>query len=204
MDYGKPLSSNQKYCTSIVCFADIPVEDLPFHSRKYGPFGLAFSKSFLVSRGASPVFYVAEQFSTNWRNPLANDPKNVEKLQELVKKCRNGGHWENFTRAELYDAADQTLGVPIARGSAYSPHAGPDVVTIRTFLIRELFPFLKFFNPDLAEDDERNYYMEREWRVIGPMNFAVENVERILLPRVFASKLRADFPDFHGQITFMA
>src|SRR4028119_165483 len=44
----EPLSSNKKYCASIVCFADIPVEDLPIHIRKYGEFGVAFSKRFLV------------------------------------------------------------------------------------------------------------------------------------------------------------
>ena len=42
----------------MVCFCDIPVADLPFHSQKYSPFGIAFKKSFLVKQGAAPVIYV--------------------------------------------------------------------------------------------------------------------------------------------------
>src|ERR1039457_5940254 len=43
-----------------VCFCDIPLGDLDLHVRKYGAFGIAFLKSLLVPRGATPVFYVAE------------------------------------------------------------------------------------------------------------------------------------------------
>src|ERR1700680_488911 len=41
------------------CFCDIPFTELAIHVGKYGEFGLAFRKDFLVQQGASPVFYVA-------------------------------------------------------------------------------------------------------------------------------------------------
>jgi hypothetical protein len=41
------------------CFCDIPLVDVDLHIRKYSEFGLAFLKSFMVTKGATPMFYVA-------------------------------------------------------------------------------------------------------------------------------------------------
>jgi Putative abortive phage resistance protein AbiGi, antitoxin len=54
------LSSSEKYSAQMVCFCDIPVDDLSLHMRKYSQFGLAFSKQFLIGAGATPVFYISE------------------------------------------------------------------------------------------------------------------------------------------------
>jgi hypothetical protein len=35
------------------CFCDIPIGHLEFHARKYGRFGLAFHRSFLIRAGAA-------------------------------------------------------------------------------------------------------------------------------------------------------
>ena len=51
-------------------------------------------------------------------------------------------------------------------------------------------------------DDTRNYYMEREWRTVVPVEFAPPDIERILIPRRFAPNLRHDLPDYFGQLTF--
>jgi hypothetical protein len=204
--HGKRLSSNAKYSPSIVCFADIPVDDLGLHIFKYSSFGLSFLKDFLVRCGATPVLYVAAQSSTNVRNPLANDGMNHGLLQQLALEWKNGGHRENFTRAEVFDAAEQELSalLPFApegrAGAAPAPTAPGSI--LREFLFSELFPFIKFFNPDLDEGDPENYYMEREWRVVGPVKFELENVERLLVPRALRTRLYQDFPDFRGQISF--
>jgi len=58
--WDRKLSDNMMYLPSMVCFCDIPVADLGLHVSKYGRFGLAFSKDFLVPKGASPVFYIAK------------------------------------------------------------------------------------------------------------------------------------------------
>jgi hypothetical protein len=52
------FSTNEMYNPEMVCFCDIPVADLGIHISKYSPFGLSFSKDFVVKHGGCPVFYV--------------------------------------------------------------------------------------------------------------------------------------------------
>ncbi|MGI8961367.1 MAG: abortive infection system antitoxin AbiGi family protein [Bryobacteraceae bacterium] len=59
-DSQKPLTSNECVRAAALCFCDIPFDHLAVHMAKYSAFGLAFSKRFLLARGASPVFYVAK------------------------------------------------------------------------------------------------------------------------------------------------
>src|SRR5574341_1076715 len=59
VDLKAKLSKNAMFSPQVICFCDIPLDDLEIHMEKYGHFGLAFSKRFLVRRGANPVFYIA-------------------------------------------------------------------------------------------------------------------------------------------------
>lgn len=56
---SKTLSSNNAIEPSTVCFCDIPEADFGIHMKKYGVFGISFAKSFLIEKGASPIFYIA-------------------------------------------------------------------------------------------------------------------------------------------------
>jgi hypothetical protein len=51
------FSENEMYFLDMVCFCDIPYEDLGIHINKYSSFGLSFSKDFIVSKGGVPVLY---------------------------------------------------------------------------------------------------------------------------------------------------
>jgi hypothetical protein len=44
--------------------------------------------------------------------------------------------------------------------------------------------------------------MEREWRVLGDVRFSVAEVERVVLPRELAKRLRSDLPNYNGQVSF--
>ena len=55
-----PLTSNEAIREAAVCFCDIPLGQLGIHMDKYSEFGIAFAKTYLMTRGASPVFYMAE------------------------------------------------------------------------------------------------------------------------------------------------
>jgi hypothetical protein len=73
---------------------------------------------------------------------------------------------------------------------------------IYNFLFLYVFGFVKGFDSTLAEDDPNNYYMEREWRVIGNIKFALTDIERVIFPRDYASRFRKDFPDYAGEVFF--
>ena len=54
----KKISDEGAIMGQIVCFCDIPHAGLPLHMAKYSHFGISFLKSFLVTKGANPVFFV--------------------------------------------------------------------------------------------------------------------------------------------------
>lgn len=62
--------------------------------------------------------------------------------------------------------------------------------------------FIKFFDPAKAEDDPDNYYMEREWRILGNLQFNLDDVYRVSLPSAYASRFRKDVAAFNGERHF--
>ena len=65
-----------------------------------------------------------------------------------------------------------------------------------------MFSFIKFFDDSTSDDDAANVYMEREWRVLGDVNFGLANVHRVSMPQRYAERFRADLPNYVGQLTF--
>src|SRR5580698_7898135 len=64
-----------------VCFCDIPIGDLYIHMEKYSGFGVAFEKRFLLGKGASPVFYIAN-------DSLLDYKPNVDWAARLIETGR--------------------------------------------------------------------------------------------------------------------
>src|SRR5580704_16030974 len=85
VDFSKPLSTDEALQYKVVCFCDIPEPDLPIHVDKYSKFGLAFKKDFLIGRGASPVFYVANEAPVSAKQFFAV-PEFKSRLEEMVKR----------------------------------------------------------------------------------------------------------------------
>ncbi len=52
------ISQNEMYLPQMVCFSDIPVEDLTLHKNKYSRFGISFNKDFIVRQGGVPIHYI--------------------------------------------------------------------------------------------------------------------------------------------------
>ena len=184
INYREPLSSNKKYQASIVCFADIPLDDLPIHIKKYSGFGLSFLRPFLLLQGASPVFYIARQ-------SVISIPKKTS-----LEATRT-------TLADHFDAAEQLLSEIVLRpqNSPFADDPGPLDPVAAEFLTNHLFPFMKFFDAELGDEHPDNFYMEREWRVVGPVRFRIRDIERLLVPRAFAQRIRADVPSYSGQLS---
>lgn len=173
----EPISCNKKFNGTYVCFCDIPVADLPLHMQKYSRFGLSFGKTFLTEQGATPVFYVAVG----------------AKSQVLATR--------NQTNACIFDNGFARLSSLLV-GLEMEPSQRTEILRIYSFVYLHLFPFLKFFDHTKDEDDLENHYMEREWRVVGEVEFELKDIRRIVVPEKYAKRFRNDIPDYYGQITF--
>jgi hypothetical protein len=186
IDSDAPLHGNEAFRGSYICFCDIPVGDLSIHMRKYSQFGVAFPKDFLLELGASPVMYVPGQ----GRPALLP----FERYARGVVSSNNMAY-EEFWRAyqRLVSRMDDEDSTPGTKRLFQD---------VSDFLDIHVLSHLKFFNPYLRDVHEKNYYMEREWRVMREVKFAYRNIRRIILPGSFAKRFRRDFPAYNREVVF--
>jgi hypothetical protein len=200
------ISTNEMYSPEVVCFCDIPLEDLHIHTSKYSRFGLSLSKVLVARQGGAPVLYLPCNTRVRVLRHLTLD-------QRIAALPEGGvdGYREEISLGELFDRmvpeyralmdlfrqlimdTRQTPGVPEEHHRLHR---------LLMFLDFRLLSYVKFFDHHLADDNPENFYMEREWRVVGNVQFALEDVRRILIPEDYAKRLRVDLPDFYGQLTF--
>ena len=177
-------STNEMYEPSMVCFCDIPVDDLKVHVKKYGPFGLAFDKEFIASNGGVPVYYIPKKAGSAWPkrdNPEVDERK--EAFDQGVRKC--------------HDLLEELSRIPEWREKARD---------VDDFLATYIFAYIQGFDHRLADDHQDNYYFEREWRTLTSLHFEVSDVVRIFLPKEpekYADRFRKDFPDYCGELSFL-
>lgn len=196
------FSERKMYHFPGVCFCDIPVVDLPLHMGKYSSFGLAFTKPFLVSCGASPVFYIATD------SKIENFPNAAARMGQASVGP--------YTRAILFDQMTASFHWSAQRllslASTVTKSDGPKVcelaeaanafAQLAPYITKYVFTYCVPFNSALDESDESQFYMEREWRALGDVQFSLADVERVILPREYASQFRSDVPCYIGQVSF--
>ncbi|NQT89184.1 hypothetical protein HQ560_20610 [bacterium] len=195
-----PLSENKLRISPLVCFCDIPVCDLSIHMGKYGTFGLSFLKSYLVPKGATPVFYIATAAGVG-------DPSGVPNPPELAKalEAADCGHIKN--RGQLLDGAFgqkalDALRELTGRDSPLTEEQKEALDQLHSALVFEVRAFMKFFDHEKADADDESFYMEREWRVPGVVDFKLTDVHRVILPKKYAPRLRDEVGEFAGQVTY--
>ncbi len=197
-DGQKTLSGNEAIKCTSVCFCDIPVATLAVHIKKYGPFGVAFAKRWLLHTGATPVHYVAR----NARHcGVCLGPRTAgEWFDQLRRELQNFAH-------DLGSYVEAQEGRPEFVSKLSQPHTPPghrlmgQVSALQNDLEFLVFGQLKFFAVGLAEDDPDNFYMEREWRVPEGLAFGLDDIARIIMPRDFADQFRVAVPAYSGPIT---
>lgn len=183
---GVRLSSNQAYSTSVVCFCDIPVDDLEIHMEKYGQFGIAFQKEFLLEQGALPVMYI----------PMTGRP--------ALLPYEGYGRGRVATQSSSFDEFWKRYG-RLCRLTNDLPECEQwhtDLKRMIQFLDMHVLSHLKFFNPKLDDWDKAHYYFEREWRVSQDVRFKLNDVWRVILPPEFSRQFRRDFSKYDGEIVF--
>jgi abortive phage resistance protein AbiGi (putative antitoxin) len=186
------LSSNRGYHCSIVCFCDIPLNDLGIHMQKYGRFGLAFRKDFLIAAGASPILYVPKvgrpaAYHFNRRKAAAPLPSRGISSQAVAFDR----FWRYFNELHIASNSSQI------RGSN-----AREIKEVIEFLDKSILSYLKFFDHRLWDDDPSNYYMEREWRTTKDVEFKLLDIQRIIVPTRFSRRLRSALPKYDGEVFF--
>ena len=193
---NKKISDETAIQGQIVCFCDIPVEGLELHMRKYSRFGVAFLKSFLVAKGANPVFYVARDAVVPGITFVPTGSGSIEPRQDV-------------TRAELLDCIHkEAMTLTTQNYDLMSPSGNPDLQkllyraeNLRQLLYQVVLAFVKPFDSTEPEESKNNYYMEREWRVYGDVLFQLADVRQIFLPPSYSDSFRKDFPALGSAIT---
>ena len=61
------------------------------------------------------------------------------------------------------------------------------------FLDPYVFGYVKCFDSTLPDDDDRNFYLEREWRLPRRIDFLLEQVAFVVVPRAFVPRLQREF-----------
>jgi hypothetical protein len=159
----------------VVCFCDILVGDLEIHMSKYGRFGLSFLKRFLIAKGANPVLYVAKKSQA-----LAFGLQGTQSGYDVWAR-------DKVFKENIKAFSDKYLG-ELPQPQKY-------------FLDLLVFGFIKYFDDSAPDEHRANVYMEREWRVIGDVSFALEDVHRVFMPERYAERFQEDLPDYKGELT---
>jgi hypothetical protein len=202
-DGQKPLSRNETVKCTMLCFCDIPPEQLEIHMQKYGSFGIAFSKQFLLRQGATPVYYVPR--NANSHRTFGRGPRTVAEQfdvlwADLQKVCfdlekyvtRVDGPTAYLSKSKL--SGPSTPEGHQLRGRFSVLHA--DIEEL-------LFARMKFFTAGLPENHDENFYMEREWRLHNGLTFRLEDVARIFVPQDYCQQFYEDIPDYTGRVSWM-
>ncbi|HEV2519115.1 MAG TPA: abortive infection system antitoxin AbiGi family protein [Thermoplasmata archaeon] len=207
VDYRIPLSSNEAYLSNVVCFCDIPASDFGIHVSKYGSFGLSFRKPFMVAWGANPVYYISSDSKEYFL------PRGDPYAMVSHRTPRSGSTKGQIPLSRFFDVTFQNLEAAERLGdlarSIPTRHLQVQLLTLQGYrffklqlaMHHRILSFMKFFDPYLSEDHQDNFYMEREWRVRGPVRFRLRDVARIILPTGYADRLREAFPSFRGAVT---
>lgn len=198
------LSRNDMYAPEVVCFCDIPLDDVGIHVGKYSAFGIAFPRHFIVQAGGAPVRYVPGSAKIRVMSDLPP--------LELAERIRQHGAEAALDVVTMAAHFDKT----VREYHALMPHCQElvrqqeqlpgvqgtfrRIVELQRFFDFYVFSFVKFFDPDLPDDHPDNYYLEREWRVVGNVPFTLADVSHVLVPAAYERRLRADLPDLRGKV----
>ena len=178
--------ANKMYRPDMVCFCDIPVGDLDIHTGKYGRFGLAFEKRFIAKSGGAPVFYVPKEAT-----PVLGAGED-----ESGNEYRNRGTYFDDKVRESETFLRELCGQEEWREKAHK---------VYEFLASSVFAHILCFDHGLDDTDRDNYYFEREWRILGSLQFHISHVRTIFLPNEgrWARRFREDFPAYCGELILL-
>lgn len=209
---GAKLRDHELLNPRVVCFADIPIDQLEIHMKKYSRFGIAFAKDVMVRKRATPVVYVALDAPVLRKKVEYRVGMTLMEDAPLEPDTVDLQVMEAVPRADLFDEMvtehamiikdrhelEQGVELPTAVVEIFRRSTAMDSAVIGT-----LYNLLKGFDHTLPDDHPNNVYLEREWRVLGNVQFSLDEVSRVILPSAFESRFRAAVPGFAGDLTLV-
>lgn len=179
---------------NVTCYADIPRRSLAIHVTKYGRFGLSFDRAWMAHQGARPVMYVPKRrdefFSAIGGSQLLRD---LDAIHEgLLQHCEK--QLEGVNRASRRMRAMGTM----PRGELSV------LAATKTALELYLMAFIKPFDVQLARDDPKSFYMEREWRKFGNLQFEAKDVVAVYVAPGHLARAKLAFPSLRDKILRLA
>lgn len=204
-----------------VCFCDIPNDSLSIHTSKYSKFGIGLKKSFIAEQGARPVMYVPQNYNIMERG----DNGESGKSSTPKAPCEYFPYLLNLSVSLL---SFNTVALSLVDLKAIENHLITkgmnkwldlfDKNVRRLFFDKKSYPltynmiqgvsnlmaYIKLFDATLPDNHPDNYYMEREWRSIGNISFAIEDINTIYLPsKNYKEEFMNFFPMFNGNFYFL-
>jgi hypothetical protein len=204
------ISSNEMYSPEITCFADIPLQDISLHMGKYSSIGMSFSKNFIADAGGVPVHYLSTESKVRRLKNLSSEEiysivnkyggdKLNEHMHETLPK---GVYFDDMLREyhELFRMFEH-----MERQQSTTPgvsELSKRIRALQSFFEFHIFSYFKFFDHRKSDDDPDNYYFEREWRIVGNLQFTLADVKTVLFPEKYSKAFRESFPLYAGQVVF--
>jgi hypothetical protein len=185
--WGANILKGELIVPTVTCYADIPRGSLQIHTKKYGQFGLSIARTVLASRGARPVTYMPYHPNDNVQTTMCGF--------SLIKRLHDAAEaFQEFVVKKLDSRPKSSQG--------YAPSTPEHAITeIDTVMIKDILAFVKPFDFTRDVDDPLNYYMEREWRKYGNLEFQPEWVSSIVVPSDYVERTKKDFPQYVGRIS---
>ena len=204
-----------------VCFCDIPNSSLSIHTAKYGKFGLGFDKDFIARQGAHPVMYIPKNYSivergdgsakgksSTPRTPEMYYPylirlaTNLLPLMEIgyigVDLQQQEKNLESVGLGKHLDLFDDTV-----RAAFFNGKYHPLVYNILQGIGNQL-AYVKLYDATLADDHPDNYYMEREWRSLENVSFALNDIRAVYLPdQCYVTFFSETYPAYTGDFVIL-
>jgi len=181
--YREDISQGKMIEVNKVCFSDIPEGQTDIHRAKYGNFGIAFDKDFIVGKGGIPVHYVPRGATINSRWANENETR--------------GSFFDRMTK-EMYGYFDNLI---VESNQDEDQEKREKYLKLEDFYMTHINPYYKFFDNTLPDDHCENYYFEREWRVVGSVKFYWGDIRKVLLPKGFdEAEFRKDCPNYKGPV----
>jgi hypothetical protein len=200
------FSERKVHQVAAVCFCDIPEEDLPIHMKKYSRFGLSFRKSFLLTRGATPVFYIANDARVEYR-PQVDWAAGMMTSGQYSREFFLNSFISAFyaKRLELFFL----LVKQYQESTPVEQKLNPQITTLLTDIEvlmrgvdREFLSYCVPFSASRIDEDADNFYMEREWRALADVQFTLDDVRRVIMPEKWAKPFRVALPGYSAQVSF--